>query len=191
MTLYKLVLVVGMGLVGSAHPYDPPCPTLEQAVASRRVVFVARVVDAREVARGDGTDARASLEVECCLVGEACKRGRFDVRYRARGGFDERDMAAGLAVGQRYLFALASSPARPEFRIETYAAKDLVFEFESPPEYREDRTSRIRAALPWRICETEVLEFDALVAMAMKNRDHAQVPICKPKTPESQSPDRR
>lgn len=178
MSLRRAILTVAVGLPAFARPYDPPCPTLSQVVAASRVLFVGRVLDSRETSRGDGTDATASLEVECCLVGDACKRGRIQVTYRARGGSDERDMAVGLAAGQRYLIALASSSSGPRIRIDTYAAKDLVFEFESLPEYREERTSRIRTELPWRICAAESVTFDDLAAMAMKNRDHAVAPMC-------------
>lgn len=163
-----------------AGAYDPPCPRLELVVASRPAVFVARVTEAHELFRGDGTEAKAALEVECCLAGKSCSQRRIEVTYRARGGVDERDMAVSLAPGQRYIVALASSPPGSRFRLKTYAAEDLVFELEAPPEYREDRTSRIRAALPWGTCATEVVSFDEVVAMALKNPEHALPPMCKP-----------
>lgn len=178
-----------MSVAVDVAAYDPPCPPLEHVVASRRVVFVARVVEAREVARGDGTEARAAIEVECCLVG-ACNRLIVEVAYRARGGADERDMGVPLAPGQRYLFALESSPAGPGFRLDTYAAKDLVFALETLPEYRTDRRTPIRSVLPWGFCKTEFVTLDQLVSAALMNRERGNAPQCPtpPGTPKAERP---
>lgn len=184
-----MVLGAAVGVTVDGAAYDPPCPPLEHVVASRRVVFVARVVEAREVSRGDGTDARAAIEVECCLVG-GCNRPVVEVVYRARGGVDERDMGVPLAPGKRYLFALGSSLAEPGLWLETYAAKDLVFEFETLPEYRVDRRTPIRAVLPWGFCKTEVVTFDDLISAALRNREHGEAPLCPghPGAPKPESP---
>lgn len=179
MNLARVLLAVVLSTpLASTRAYDPPRPTAEEALTAASVAFVGRVTEAREVARGDGTDARASLQVECCLVGAFCARDRLEITYRARGGVDERDMAVGLAPGQRYLFVLRSAPRRARFRLNTYASNSFVFEFDTSPEYLDDRTTVVRATLTWFDARTEALTVEDVISAAMKNPAHAAPPLC-------------
>lgn len=129
-----LVVSLCATLAAPAAALEPPRPSVEEALSTSRLAFIARVQRLQEVQRlPTTTAARATLTVLKCLVGQSCQRvSTLQMDYTPET-LGERALGVNFQLGREYLLVFKDSKAHPlDFGSDWSRRMDVAFVLKTP-----------------------------------------------------------